>query len=635
MSQVIRASLLGPVALSVDGRPPPSPLLWRKNVALLVYLRCSPRQSRSREHLIGLLWPDKPEDRARHSLNVALNTLRGVLGEALESDEAQVGLRPGAVTTDLEEFEAHAAAGRWKEAAQLVAGDFLQGNELKDAPAFDDWLAAQRLGWRGRVTDALLRHAAVLLDAGRLTGARDTARFALSLDPFLEAALRLEVRALALAGERSQALRRADEFAARLGAEVRAALSGETRTLLERVKSERMSAPAQPAGTGPSTRRLSLVGREPELGGMLRVWSECRSELRSRLILLRGEVGAGKTRLLEEFASRARLDGATVALARAVEADLSEDGGSLWALARGDLRRAPGVVGALPGAIASLAARLVEWQNGFAKPAGAAPMPLPAALEEVVRAATEEGPVILILDDAHWSDRPSLLALEGLLRSLSRAPLLVVLAFSAASPRDVLDQLRARIPRDQPGMVIDLGPLDLAAVRALAGQVLPGYGDNELDRLARRVATDAAGLPLLAVELLHAVANGLELRQEGAAWPEPMHTLTQTRPGDLPDAVVGAIRVGFRRLSVPAQQTLIAAAVIGNRVPEALLAQATGLSSAPLRGALDELEWQRWLEAEPRGYGFVAKVAREVVARDMVTSGQRERVLAALRPAQP
>jgi hypothetical protein len=46
-----------------------------------------------------------------------------------------------------------------------------------------------------------------------------------------------------------------------------------------------------------------------------------------------------------------------------------------------------------------------------------------------------------------------------------------------------------------------------------------------------------------------------------------------------------------------------------------------------LAQALDELEWQGWLAAEPRGYAFVARIVREVIDRDMVTHGQRQRML--------
>ncbi|MGH7645258.1 MAG: hypothetical protein ACREMR_06700, partial [Gemmatimonadales bacterium] len=148
----------------------------------------------------------------------------------------------------------------------------------------------------------------------------------------------------------------------------------------------------------------------------------------------------------------------------------------------------------------------------------------------------------------------------------------------------------------------------------------------------RRVRADSAGLPLLAVELLHAVALGLTLDDTRGAWPKPLNTLDQTLPGDLPDAVVGALRVGFRRLSAAAQTVLAAAAVLGERVPSAALGGATGLDGAALNGALDELEWQRWLIAEPRGYAFVARIVREVVARDFVTPGQRQRMLDAASP---
>src|SRR2546425_6026267 len=56
------------------------------------------------------------------------------------------------------------------------------------------------------------------------------------------------------------------------------------------------------------------------------------------------------------------------------------------------------------------------------------------------------------------------------------------------------------------------------------------------------------------------------------------------------------------------------------------LARATGLEEGALDTALDELEWQRWLAAEGRGYSFVARIVRDVVARDLVTEGQRRRI---------
>src|SRR6184192_2914243 len=116
-----------------------------------------------------------------------------------------------------------------------------------------------------------------------------------------------------------------------------------------------------------------------------------------------------------------------------------------------------------------------------------------------------------------------------------------------------------------------VGAFSGEAVRALAHWALPSFDDVQLDRVTRRVATDSAGIPLLVVALLEAVAAGLDLQKVGGAWPEPLHTFDQTLSGELPDAVVAAIRVLFGKLSGPAQRLLAAAAVLGGRVPAAVL----------------------------------------------------------------
>jgi hypothetical protein len=88
---------------------------------------------------------------------------------------------------------------------------------------------------------------------------------------------------------------------------------------------------------------------------------------------------------------------------------------------------------------------------------------------------------------------------------------------------------------------------------------------------------------------------------------------------------VAAVRVSYRRLSPAAQEVLAAASVLEVRTADTDIARALERDPAELAPALDELEWQRWLAAESRGYTFVARLEREVVARDMVTPGQRRR----------
>ena len=76
---------LGPVAVTLDGRIAPTALLWRKNLALLVYLARSDPRGRTRDHLTGLLWAEHPETAAKHSLNEALRVLRRHAGDGIDT----------------------------------------------------------------------------------------------------------------------------------------------------------------------------------------------------------------------------------------------------------------------------------------------------------------------------------------------------------------------------------------------------------------------------------------------------------------------------------------------------------------------------------------------------------------------
>jgi hypothetical protein len=427
------------------------------------------------------------------------------------------------------------------------------------------------------------------------------AQRALALDATSEIAAAAAMRATAIAGDRAAALALYDAFTARLDEEIGIEPDEEIQALAERVRRERTwKLPEAVAGReeeGAESRRVPLVGRERELAQLLDAWNACREGGRAALAVIEGDPGTGRTRLAEELLARARLDGALVATARAVEADTSEAWSGIRTLAR-------------------------ELDLG----GGADPIS-GRELADVLGAAAEVQPVFSFIDDAHWLDRDSLLALGSLLRDLERTPVFVLVAAASYPERSELEELRAHIGRELEGVALRLGPLSVEALRALARWALPAYDDVSLDRVARRVATDSAGLPLLAVELLHAVALGLDLDTTGGAWPEPLKTLDQTLPGELPDAVAAAVRVGYRRLSHDAQAALAAASVLGDRIELGALQRATGLELEALTGALDELEWQRWLTADSRGYSFVARIVRDVVARDMLTEGQRRRIL--------
>src|SRR5207302_2411203 len=153
------------------------------------------------------------------------------------------------------------------------------------------------------------------------------------------------------------------------------------------------------------------------------------------------------------------------------------------------------------------------------RPAGSAALDAPArAFSEALRVVADEQPVLIVVDDAHWLDRESLLALGAAARDLARSRVLLLITAAPHERREELDQVRAHLGRDLAGTGVTLGPLDADALHALARWGAPSYDAMQVERLARRIVADSAGIPLLAVELLNAVAVGLDLQAVRGAW---------------------------------------------------------------------------------------------------------------------
>jgi hypothetical protein len=285
------------------------------------------------------------------------------------------------------------------------------------------------------------------------------------------------MRGLALAGESAGALKRYEAFAARLKREVGTEVTAETQGLAHRMRLDRtwrLPASAGRAGVG---KRAPLVGRARELARLVAAWTLCREQRHPAVAVIEGDAGLGKTRLAEELVARARLDGATAAAVRAVEADREDAWSGVLGLARGGLVEAPGALAAPPSLLA-------ELRNATPGPA------LGRAFSQVLEAVADEQPLIVCVDDAQWLDRESLLALGRAARDLPRSPVLLVCTTTPHPVRVELNELRARIGRELAGAAVEVGPLSTDAVRTLARWAVPSFDAVQLDRLTRRVTTD-------------------------------------------------------------------------------------------------------------------------------------------------
>src|SRR5439155_1362636 len=198
----------------------------------------------------------------------------------------------------------------------LVDGEFLEGLAIPEANDFETWLAAERALWRAQALEALVQGIAADLARGDAAAAARVGLRAVALDRASESAARAAMRALTLAGDRAAALRVADDLAHALHQTLGAEVSDETARLVARIRDARVGRRVVTAP--PDARpRPPLVSRSVELAMLTAAWQRARSG-RGQVVIVEGEPGEGKTRLIEELVAHVRLDDASVATARAV-----------------------------------------------------------------------------------------------------------------------------------------------------------------------------------------------------------------------------------------------------------------------------------------------------------------------------
>lgn len=438
----VQCRFLGPLEVLVDGAPAPAELLWRKNVGLLTYLACAPTsRGRERDHLAALLWAN--DERGRHSLSQAVGSLRRLLGEGvLVVDPVHLALAPGVVSTDLQAFAAHEAAGAWAEAGALAQGDFLAGFAIPDADGYDDWLGAERALWRARMAQALARAARAAGDQGDLPAALVHVARATTLDPDHGPAHAEALRTRALAGDAPGALADWDAFCRSQAASYGTTPAAEHVRLAERVR----RLPARP----PADRLPAPLGAA--LQQLLHAVDTAVRAPRGTLLLLEAPAPAGASRLLDELLARLHLDGTATARVQA-----RDPGARPWAafhaFAEAGVLGFPGITGAAPNSLAVLAATFPAWAERFPNLAITSPdTPPMVALAEVLCAAADEAPVVLALEDAHRADPSTGMALGAVLTYAARLPLVLLVTRDPAHTPPALDGLRARAD-----LVIGLG----------------------------------------------------------------------------------------------------------------------------------------------------------------------------------
>jgi eukaryotic-like serine/threonine-protein kinase len=376
-----------------------------------------------------------------------------------------------------------------------------------------------------------------------------------------------------------------------LGIEPSRALRDLHQAVLEQDRALDVAAPAEPAAS-----RGVFVGRRAELGELVTALDGAIAG-RGRLVLLAGEPGIGKSRLAEALSAQALARGARVMLGRCWEA-----GGApaYWpwvqalrtyvqgcdaATLRSQLGRgAPEVAQMLP----ELRELLPDLPEPPAVESEGARFRLFEAVRSVLLTAAQDRPVVLVLDDLHAADEPSLLLLRFVVREIAASRLLVIGAYRTVDPvpRDPLSSAVAEFAREPQTDHLVLAGLSEREVEQYL-ELSPGVEPAE--RVVRAIHTETEGNPLFVTEVVRLLGD------EGA--------IEANTPLRIPAGVRAVIGQRVGRLSEPCRNLLITASVLGREFGLDVVGRLSGLERDELLDVLDEAMTERLVGEVPGSPG--------------------------------
>ena len=629
-----------------DQRLPSPPTL--KSQSLLAYLICHRRQPTSRERLAELFWGDRPDVKARHSLATALWQIRRCLsaGESVligpediilsDSRAAQFDPRTE-LWLDTEAFESLIArheVAALESAVALYQGDFLDG-------FYDDWIINERYRLQMLFHSALAQLMIGQEGNGDIEDALQTALRLLRDDPLREDAHRLVMRAYCHLGQRNTALDQYRRCRALVQADLSAEPTLETKELHRAILEGRypvggipgpasslqvVARPPIPSGRNPldAGAPSRLVGREDELGFLQNCWQEAVAAM-GRVVLLSGEAGVGKTRLVQEFADQLRWQGSRVLWGQCYEFErdlpyqpVAEALAAIPpTLTAAELERYPAQV--LRG-VARLVPEILQRLPDLAVAAPEDPDRAQATLfgnvADFLSHLSSREPLLFVFEDLHWAGASTLEMLHYAARHLAGCRVLILgtLREEAVGRRHPLVSFRAEMRREGLARQLRLARLPAEAVQAVVAE-MSGAGESVVP-LARRLYIETEGNPFFLMEMVRALFEAELIHLDGGIWQGDWGQLSQ-RALPMPANLREAIQSRVDTLPDDVQKMLRLAAVLGREFDFDLLSHVWGRSEQATLEALDICLRHRLLEegigAVGRDYAFAHHKIQEVL----------------------
>ncbi|MFC8430484.1 ATP-binding protein [Streptomyces sp. NPDC057253] len=614
----LRLQVLGPLRVWRDGveldvGPP-------QQAHLLAVLLARAGEPVTISELIDLIWAEDAPASAVNILQKYVGALRRLLEPELPAREPGAFLKRRGSAYLFVAASGTLDVARFRDLVVAAAGSVA---ERRLGAALDAYLEATGL-WQGAAGDgvahgptgmaifaglddefrrACVAAAELATTLGRPERVLPSLHMAARMAPLHETVQASLIAVLAAAGQPAEALALFRAVRARLAEELGIgpgpALVAAHLSVLER----------EPAEDGPVERQLTpapdrLVGRVEELA-VLRQAVESALGGGTGLVVVEGEPGVGKTRLLEEAGAEADRRGALVVWGRCLEGDGTP---SMWPWTQ----VVSGLLDPVP------AAEREDWQLGeldrlvTPQGSGTAPSDLPDSSVQfrffeqavaVVRQMAARRPVVLVLDDLQWADTASLDLLGHLMARLpGGTAVIAALRDRAPAPSTELGRILAAASRLTGHRRIPLAAFAFAEVAEL---VRRETGQDPGPAVTRLIHTRTAGNPFFVRELSRFLADGGVLTETTAARigvPATVRDVVRDRMAGLGSAARGLVQI---------------AALIGRDVDLALLARTAGLDHQTCLDRLESCEGLGLLEpspGDPYSFAFPHDLVRESVA---------------------
>ena len=555
-----------------------------RKFALLLYLAAERGRPIPRVTLQELIFPDHPERNARHSLRELFYQLRQMAVEIHAIGDG-ISLVADAVRVDHDELtEGKTVNSRLVRAA---SGGFLPGYSPPSSTAFGDWFEAYRARAISSISRALLTEVDWARNRGEWERTELAARACLALDPLNEEATVALAEMLFLGGGKAAATQLLDRYTDEVGL-IHPDLKSSVRALQRRI-----SQTSEITSTRFGTR---FVGRAAEMHSLRDAL--CRALTPDvQCVVVSGEPGIGKSRLVADFARLIELEGVRCQSVTMQPHDTSRSMGAFVDLVPG-LLRLRGALGCAPESMEALR-RLTGVAT--AAPSQREQLELDAIAFGIADAVVDlcdsigaEGPLAVIIEDAHSIDHFSLNVLSALLSGDRRAPILLLM--TTREPR----RLRRALGNEERVSWMPLRPLSTEAMQSLIDEII------------------MPGAPIEARTRLVGAANGNPLF--GLALANQYRHSSDTDSG--PATLVELLSRRLNPLSPAALSVLATCIALGKHSTNDRLIRAVGIAPITLLEALTELAEFGLLDVQSD---------HAVPSHPLIAEGVKDRLLPSMR----